>query len=71
MKSINIPLDSFNLLYIPLKSLIFRRTLLLYFTSAIVIIVAITIFYLNFAKKIDAAWFDDSWIFYKFDRLRV
>src|SRR3989338_3647163 len=66
------PLKSFRFLYIPLKSLISRfgfirmkrlniRTLLLYLTSAIVIIVAITIFYLNFAKKIEAAWFDDSW----------
>src|SRR3989344_9654516 len=41
------------------------RTFFLYLTSAVVIVVGMTLFYLNFAKGIEAAWYSDSWGFRK------
>src|SRR3989344_5479846 len=41
------------------------RTFFLYLTTAVVIAVGATIFYLNFAKGTEAAWYSDSWGFRK------
>jgi len=43
----------------------FFRQIVLYFFAGLILVVGSLIFYLNFAKKVEAIWWDDSWSYRK------